>query len=93
MMYLLATGASQTQGTEMRTWTAEITAHGETFAAENSTANLKADQLKAAAREAGEYLEEGDDAKVELYKTTKTHGTVSDVSRLVVRHNGELVIL
>ena len=73
-----------------RTWTATITVHGETFAAENSTANLKADQLKAAAREASEYLENGDHAKIYIYKTTKAHGTVRDTNRIVSFVDGKV---
>ena len=73
-----------------RTWTATITVHGETFAADESELNLKADQLKATVREAVAYLEDGDRAEVDIYKTTKTRGTVRDTSRTVSLVDGKV---
>jgi len=73
-----------------RTWTATITVHGETFDAELSPANLKRDQLQQTAREASEYLENGDHANINIYKTTKAHGTVRDTNRIVSFVDGKV---
>lgn len=73
-----------------RTWTATITVHGETFDAELSPANLKRDQLQRTAREASEYLGNGDHAEIDIYKTTKAHGTVVDTSRTVSLVDGKV---
>ena len=69
----------------MRRWTAIIEIGRETFTAAQSGADLQDAQLKAAAREAGEYLLAGfaEDAVVQLFKTTKAHGTVRDLSAAV----------
>lgn len=75
-----------------RRWTATITVEDETFDADLSEGDLKKDQMNAAAREAGEYLEEGDSAGIALYKTTQAHGTVQDTRRQVIRYQGKLVI-
>jgi len=76
----------------MRTWTATITVSGETVDADLSDANLKADQLKSAVREAVAYLDEGGHAEVKIYKTTKTHGTVLDTSRTVTPLGGKVFV-
>lgn len=69
----------------MRRWTAIIEIGRETFTAAQSGPDLQDAQLKAAAREAGEYLQAGlaEDVTVQLYKTTKAHGTVRDLSAVV----------
>ena len=67
--------------TEQRRWTATIAISGETFAAGQSDSDLQTEQLKAAAREAGEILKAGlgDSALIRLLKTTQVHGTQNDI--------------
>ena len=75
-----------------RTWTATITVdrsdlngRSETVAATESYLNLKSDQRRAAVIEAYQYLLAGlgDSAEVQLYKTTKAHGTRKDSWEMV----------
>jgi len=69
-----------------RRWTATIEFRNdagrttEVIQATVSEYNLQRDQLRAAVREAAEYITAGlaADAYVQLYKTTQAHGTVLD---------------
>jgi hypothetical protein len=79
-----------------RTWTATIEFDGyKPITADNSPADLKIDQIKAAARQAVMLFTEADRdyALIVLHKTTRSHGTVTDAHRTVfIDRHGRTVI-
>lgn len=73
-----------------RRWTATIVQGNGEVEADLSEADLKADQMKLAIREAVGYLNNGEHCEVVILKTTKAHGTVVDTSRTVSLVDGKV---